>query len=153
MMNTSDREIVTTRLINAPRARVWKAFVVPQQVVQWWGPNGFSTTTESMDVKAGGIWKYMMHGPDGRDYPNKIIYDEVIEPEKLAYRHTDDGDNMDVSFYSTIIFAEQDGKTLVTMRAVFESAAELQRVEKEYGAIAGAQQTLGRLEAFVTMGS
>lgn len=150
-MDTSDREIVTTRLINAPRARVWKAFVDPQQVVQWWGPNGFTTTTESMDVKPGGIWKYMMHGPDGRDYPNKIIYDEVVEPEKLVYRHSDDGGNIDVSFHSTITFEEQDGKTLVTMRGVFESAAERERVDKEYGAVEGAKQTLGRLDVFVTI--
>lgn len=150
-MNTSDREIVTTRLIKAPRSRVWKAFVDPQQVAQWWGPNGFTTTNESMEVKPGGIWKYMMHGPDGRDYPNKIIYDEVIEPEKLVYRHSDDGDNMDVSFHSTITLEEHGDKTLVTMRAIFESAEERERVDKEYGAVEGAQQTLGRLEVFVTM--
>jgi len=152
-MPTSDREIVTTRLINAPRERVWKAFVDPQQVVQWWGPNGFTTTTESMEVKPGGIWKYMMHGPDGRDYPNKIIYDEVVELEKLVYRHSDDGDNGDVSFVSTITFEEQDGKTLITMRAVFVTAEERERVDKEYGATEGAKQTLGRLGAFVTMNS
>ena len=152
-MNQSNREIVTTRLINAPRERVWKAFVDPEQVVQWWGPNGFTTTTESMKVKAGGIWKYMMHGPDGRDYPNKIIYDEVVEPEKLVYHHSDDGANIDVSFVSTITFEEQDGKTLITMRAVFKTAEELERIDKEYGARVGAQQTLGRLAEFVTMQS
>lgn len=152
-MTQSNREIVTTRLINAPRERVWKAFVDPEQVVQWWGPNGFTTTTESMEVKAGGIWKYMMHGPDGRDYPNKIIYDEVVEPEKLVYRHSDDGGNIDVSFVSTITFEEQDDKTLITMKAVFQSAEELERIDSQYGARVGAQQTLGRLAEFVTMQS
>lgn len=149
-MNQSDREIVTTRLINAPRARVWEAFTDPDQLSQWWGPNGFTTTTESMEFKVGGVWKYMMHGPDGTDYPNKIIYDEIVVPEKLMYRHSDDGGNLDVSFVSTITFEEQDGKTLVTMRAVFVTAEERDRVGREYGAVEGAKQTLGRLDSFLT---
>ena len=83
----TDREIVIARLIDAPRTRVFDAWTDPQQVVQWWGPRGFTTTTHKMEVRPGGVWRFVMHGPDGRDYQNKIVFIEVLKPERLVYRH------------------------------------------------------------------
>ena len=85
--SSADREIVITRLIDAPPARVFDAWTDPRQVVQWWGPRGFTTTTSKMDVKPGGVWGFVMHGPDGHDYQNRITYLEVVKPERLVYKH------------------------------------------------------------------
>jgi uncharacterized protein YndB with AHSA1/START domain len=68
--STADREILITRTFDAPRELVWEAWTNPKHVTHWWGPNGFTTTIEKMDVRVGGVWKHVMHGPDGTDYPN-----------------------------------------------------------------------------------
>jgi uncharacterized protein YndB with AHSA1/START domain len=144
--SSADREIVITRLIDAPPVRVFDAWTDPEQVAQWWGPRGFTTTTHRMEVKPGGVWRFVMHGPDGRDYQNKITYLEVVKPERLVYRHGGDVDLEPVSFQTTVTFVPQGDKTLVTMRAVFPTAAERDRVAKEYGAVEGGKQTLARLD-------
>jgi uncharacterized protein YndB with AHSA1/START domain len=92
-----------------------------------------------------------MHGPDGRDYPNKIVFIEVIEPERLVYKHSGEDDTEDVNFLVTVTFEKQGNKTLLTMKSIFPSAAELERVVKEYGAKEGMTQTVGRLEEYVAL--
>lgn len=87
-----------------------------------------------------------MHGPDGVDYPNKIVFDEVVKPERLVYTHSGDEEDDPGKFQVTVTFAEQAGKTNLTMRALFVSATERDKVVKEYGAIEGGNQTLDRLE-------
>jgi uncharacterized protein YndB with AHSA1/START domain len=145
--STADREIVTTRVFDAPRELVFKAFTDPKHIVNWWGPKGFTNTTLEMDVRPGGVWRFTMHGPDGTDYPNKIAYLEVVRPERLVYDHDDDdGGN---GFHVTVTFEAQGGKTKLTMRALFATAAERAKVVEEYGAIEGANQTLDRLEAYL----
>lgn len=151
--NTSDREMVITRLIDAPRELVFKTFTDVEHVSKWWGPNGFTTTTYSMDVRPGGEWRYVMHGPDGRDYENRVFYLEITPPERLVYRHGGEEEvKGGVSFESTVTFVEQGGKTLVTLKGVFPTAAERNRVVEEYGAIEGGEQTLARLAQFVEQG-
>jgi uncharacterized protein YndB with AHSA1/START domain len=81
---TTDREIVTTRVFDAPREMVFDAWTDPKHIGQWWGPIGFTTTTHEMDVRPGGVWRFTMHGPDGRDYKNRIVYTEIVRPERLA---------------------------------------------------------------------
>ena len=78
--STADREIAATRIFDAPRELVWKAWTDPKHVAQWWGPNGFTNTIHEMNVSPGGVWRFMMHGPDGTDYPNRIVFIEVVEP-------------------------------------------------------------------------
>jgi uncharacterized protein YndB with AHSA1/START domain len=103
-----------------------------------------------MEVKPGGVWKFIMHGPDGRDYLNNIIFIEVLYPERLVYKHSGEEDTEDVKFQVTVTFEEQGGKTNLTMRSVFESAEVLDKVVKEYGAIEGGKQHLERLDKFVS---
>jgi len=143
--STADREIVITRVFDAPRELVWNAWTDPSRVSKWWGPNGFTTTTHAMDVKPGGVWRFVMHGPDGRDYPNRITFLEVARPERLVYKHAGEEDHEGVDFHVTVTFEDAGGKTRVTMRSVFPSAAERERVAKEYGAVEGGVQHLGRL--------
>ena len=146
---TVDREIVLSRLLDAPRELVFAAWTDPKQVVQWWGPRGFTTTSHEMSVKPGGVWRFVMHGPDGRDYKNKIIFTEVVKPERLVYRHAGEDEHEDVRFHVTVTFQAQGRKTLLTMRSLFTTAQERDEVVTKYGAIEGGKQTLERLAAHV----
>ena len=76
--NLADREIVITRVFDAPREMAWDAWTDPKQVVRWWGPRGFTTTIHEMDVRPGGVWRQTMHGPDGTDYPGQMVFVEVV---------------------------------------------------------------------------
>jgi uncharacterized protein YndB with AHSA1/START domain len=141
-----DREIAATRVLDAPRALVWEAWTEPEHIAKWWGPNGFSTTTHSMDLRPGGVWRYVMHGPDGRDYKNRVTYLEVVKPERLVYKLGSDDDAEPVNHHVTVTFREQGGGTRVDMRMVFDSAAVRSHVIETYGAFEGLKQHLGRLE-------
>jgi uncharacterized protein YndB with AHSA1/START domain len=142
---TSDREIVITRVLDAPRELVFKAWTDPDHVAQWWGPNGFTNTIHEMDVRPGGVWRFIMHGPNGVDYPNKIVFIEIVSPERLVYNHGGDDGGEAGHFQVTVTFAEQGPRTELTMRALFKSAEERDKVVKEHGAIEGGNQTLVRL--------
>jgi uncharacterized protein YndB with AHSA1/START domain len=145
------KELIISRLLNAPAALVWEAWTRREHVINWWGPVGFTTTSGEMNVSPGAIWYFVMHGPDGTDYPNKIIFLEVMPPEKLVYKHSGDGDTAAVNFHVIITFENMGHQTLLTMRSVFESAAELERLNKEYGAIEGGKQHIGRLEEYLVI--
>jgi uncharacterized protein YndB with AHSA1/START domain len=148
-VNASDREIVTKRTFDAPRELVFKMWTDPQHVGRWWGPNGFTTTTLEIDVRPGGAWRFIMHGPDGIDYPNRIAYEEIVEPERLVYTHGDDSEGKGGEFHTTVTFEDRDGKTVLTMRALFATAAQRDTVVEEFGAIEGAMQTLNRLAEYL----
>ncbi len=78
--DTAEREIVATRVFDAPRALAFKAWTEPTHLARWWGPNGFTITTYEMDFRVGGAWRFVMHGPDGRDYQNENVYVEIVSP-------------------------------------------------------------------------
>ena len=146
----NERELVFNRLLNAPRELVFKEWTDPEHEVKWWGPTGFTTTNHVMDVNDNGIWRFTMHGPDGVDYKNKIVFLEVKAPERLVYKHSDDDEDTEpIHFHVTITFDAQGNKTNLTMRMVFESKEELERVAREFGAIEGAHQHIARLEDYV----
>jgi len=140
--------IVITRTVDAPRALVWTAWTDPRHIAQWWGPNGFRTTIQAMEVKPGGIWRFIMHGPDGTDYPNKIVYREVKKPERLVYDHSGaEGSEMHI-FQATVTFAERNGTTEITMASTFPSVAARDG-ELKFGAVEGGRQTLDRLADYL----
>jgi uncharacterized protein YndB with AHSA1/START domain len=143
------RAIVATRVLDAPRALVWQAWSDPKHLAQWWGPNGFTTTTSAFDMRPGGVWRFVMHGPDGRDYENRITFDEIVKPERIRYHHGG-GDVEPVQFRTTVTFEDLGGnRTRLTLHAVFPSAAERERVIRDYGADKGAAETLARLAGYV----
>lgn len=132
---SSSNEIRLTRVYDAPVRAVWDAWTIPEQVEKWWGPRGFTLTTHSKDLRAGGHWRYTMHGPDGVDYPNVATYHLVEVHKKLVYDHgaTDDRPAL---FHVTATFTEANGKT--TMELIFtlpspEAAAEIARHIKQAG--------------------
>lgn len=142
----SDREIVIAREYDAPRDLVWRAWTDTEHVGQWWGPEGFTTTTRSRELKPGGEWRYVMHGPDGRDYENIVTYLDVVPGERLTYKHGGAGDTGDVNFQSTVTFEDLGSdRTRVTMRSLFPSQNARDYVIREYNAVEGGKQTLGRL--------
>ena len=108
---TSSNEIRLTRVYEAPVSAVWDAWTDPEQVGQWWGPRGFTLTTHSKDLRAGGHWRYTMHGPDGTDYPNTTKYLEVVENSKLVYDHGAN-ESQPALFRVTVIFTEQNASDL-----------------------------------------
>jgi uncharacterized protein YndB with AHSA1/START domain len=149
---SADREIVTTRILEAPRELVWKVWTDPQHILQWWGPTGFTTTTAAMEVRPGGQWRFTMHGPDGRDYENLITYLEVSAPSRLVYKHGGERDLEPVNFQTTVTFEALPGepnRTRLTMRAVFPSAKAREFVIREYNAAEGGKQTIARLAGHV----
>jgi len=148
--NTADREIVAVRIFDAPRDLVWRAWTDPQQIVQWWGPNGFTTTTYAMEVKPGGVWRFVMLGPDGVDYQNKVTFMEVVPPERLVFKHGGGEDVELVNHETTVTFETQGDKTKLTMRMLFASAEARRFTVEKYGAVEGLNQTLGRLGEYVT---
>ena len=144
LAGTADREIVATRVVDAPREHVFEMFTDRQHVARWWGPKGFTSTIDEMDVRPGGVWRFVMHGPDGIDYKNKIVYDEIARPERLVYTHTGGA-----QFQATATFTSYGEKTVLAMRMLFGSSRERDRVVKKFGAIEGLSQTLDRLEVYV----
>jgi uncharacterized protein YndB with AHSA1/START domain len=151
--DTTNREIVTTRLFDVPRELVFKAWSSAQALDAWFGPEGFRNETLEMDFRAGGKWRFIMHGPDGTDYPNRMDFIEIVAPEHIAYIHSDDDDNPSTRFQGLVTFVENGGKTELTLRAILETAEERERVVAEHGAIEGAQQTLARLAAYLESAS
>jgi len=144
------RSIIGIRVFDAPRDLVFSAFTDPKHLAYWWGPNGFRTTTIAFDFRPGGIWRFVMHGPDGRDYQNRVTYDEIVPPQRLVYRH-DGGDDVEpVQFTQTLTFEDiGKGKTRLTWHGRFPSAEERARVIKEYGADKGLVQTMARLADYL----
>lgn len=142
-----ERELVQVREYEAPRERVWAAVTEPAELAKWWGPSGFTLTTIEHDLRPGGAWQYVMHGPDGASYPNKSIYTEVKKPERLAWKQAGGKeDGKGVHFVATLTLVERDGKTLLTLRQRFESPDDRAFVVTTHKAIEGGVQTFTRLQ-------
>ncbi|HEX3552719.1 MAG TPA: SRPBCC family protein [Thermoanaerobaculia bacterium] len=122
--STADREFVHSRLIDAPRERVFKAFADPAHLARWWGPNGFTSTFEVFEFRPGGRWRFVMHGPDGKDYPNESVFIEIVAPDRVFFEHISEGHH----FFMTITFTAQGNQTLVGWRQVFDTAAHRARI-------------------------
>lgn len=149
--DTADREMVLERVFDAPRELVFDAWTDARHVAHWWGPRGFTTTTREMDVRPGGRWRFIMHGPDGTEYDNVIVYAEVVRPERLVYDHGDADGEKEVApaFRVTARFDEHERGTRLTFRLLFPTA-EARRATVDYGAVEGGNQTMDRLGEYVS---
>ena len=142
----ADREIVITRVFDAPREMVWDAWTDPRQVVKWWGPQGFTLTIHEMDVRPGGVWNSIMRGPDGTEYLNHCVFLEVVKPERIVYQLTGGRkEARDVQMEVSWIFEAQAGKTGLTLRMLFPSAEARDRLAAAYQVVEGGNETLDRL--------
>jgi uncharacterized protein YndB with AHSA1/START domain len=113
----AEREITITRVFDAPRALVFKAWTDPKHVAQWWGPQCFTNPVCEMDARPGGALRIVMRAPDGGEYPMKGVFREVIAPERLVFTNTavDNDGNHIIEGLTTVTFADEGGKTKLTL--------------------------------------
>lgn len=137
-------ELITSRLIPLSRERVFAALSDVEQLVHWWGPDGFTSTSKAFDFRPGGSWTMVMHGPDGTDYPNVYRFLAIEPPARAVVEHPDPAHRFEL----TITFDEAPGGTLVTWRQRFDSAEHFEQI-KDMVAAAN-PQLLARLEAVAT---
>lgn len=143
---TADREIVVTRLIDAPRELVFAAFTEPEHMQQWWVPRG--TSTHEIEVTPGGVWRYSQPGGGGSQNGFKIRFVELDRPARLVYDFGVDGQNGPDPVRTTVTFEDQNGQTQVTLQLRFATAAERRQAVK-YGGIVGAMQALENLAEYL----
>jgi uncharacterized protein YndB with AHSA1/START domain len=142
--NIANRELLHTYLIDAPVETVWAAWTKPEQIVIWWGPNGFTNTIHQMDVQPEGEWKFNMHGPDGTDYRNESVFKEVIPQKRLVFEHI-----TGPHFFATIEFELLGNQTFISWRMLFDSEEQFTKVIKVFKADEAQIQNIERLKAFL----
>ncbi|BCD89505.1 activator of HSP90 ATPase [Pseudomonas solani] len=120
---TAHRECATSRLIDAPPARVFRAIASPEHLARWWGPNGFSSTFELFEFRPDGHWRFTLHGPDGTDYPNHNLFREIT-PGRVLIEHFSD----DHHFFLTITLTLEGTGTRVGWQQVFDSAEHREQI-------------------------
>ena len=141
------QEIVITRIFDAPREKVFKASMDPKLIPQWWGPKRFTTKVDKMDVRPGGVWRFVHRDAEGNEYAFHGVYHEIVPNERVVDTFEFEGMPGHVSL-ETMTLEEQDGRTLLTTRSVFQS------VEDRDGMVGsdmeeGVAETMDRLAALV----
>jgi uncharacterized protein YndB with AHSA1/START domain len=124
-----DREILITRVFDAPRELVFAAWTDPERVVRWWGPKGYSSFACKIDLRIGGGFSLKMRGPDGAVYPCTGVFREVVRPERIVYTGPSEknhpcGAGLPPNAIVTVTFAEYDGKTTLSIHTRLESASD-----------------------------
>jgi uncharacterized protein YndB with AHSA1/START domain len=148
LAGVAERTMVLQRVIQAPRSVVWGAWMNPETLPLWWGPDGFSCRTKRIDLRAGGEWVFDMIAPDGTVFPNHHLYLEARPEQRIAYSLLW-GENGPKHADAWVSFEDQDGATRVTLGMVLSTAEDF-RQAMDMGAVELGHQTLGKLERFVT---
>lgn len=150
----TDRELVLTRVFDAPRELVFQAWTDPERLAGWWAPAGFTTPFCTVDLRVGGRFHYCMRSPDGQEYWGVGIYREIVPPERIVYidsfsdaegnpvppSHYGMSDNHPAEALVTVTFEEHEGGTRLVVRHALPASAP----ERE-GALQGWGQMLDRL--------
>ncbi|MGY8666302.1 SRPBCC family protein [Bradyrhizobium sp. UFLA05-109] len=144
-----DREIVLSRVIDAPRELVFEAWSDPKHLPQWFGPAGFRIESKEIDVRVGGVWRFDMIGPDGMVYPNRMRFLRIDKPRLIELNHGVDKDEDSGMFRMTVTFDAHGDKTVLTLRQLHPTAAQRETVIG-FGAVELGYQTLDKLAAHVT---
>jgi uncharacterized protein YndB with AHSA1/START domain len=147
---SADQPTITMeREFAAPPQAVFAAYRDPDALKEWYGPDGFSITVIAMDFRVGGLFRFTMHGPDGTDYPNRIMYRDIVPGARIAYLHDSGIDNDPRGFEVLVTFAAAgEGRTLLTMRSTFPSV-EARNAVMMFGAVELGMQTVEKLAAYV----
>jgi uncharacterized protein YndB with AHSA1/START domain len=141
--------ITTEREFAAPPDLLFRAFTNPDAFKSWFGPNGFTVTPIAMDFRVGGQFRFMLHAPNGTDYPNRMVYREIVPSQRLAYRHSSDIDNDPKGFDVIITFKDLgSGRTYLTQHTTFPSI-EARNAVLKFGAVELGKQTMEKLAAYV----
>jgi uncharacterized protein YndB with AHSA1/START domain len=148
MTSTLDpsRILEVERLVAAPIDLVFEMFADARHLDAWWGPDGFQNETHEIEFSVGGFWRYTMHGPDGKDWPNWIRYQDIAPPTRIAYEHG--GEMGEPAHFDGIITLRDEGEqTRVILTLVFPTQ-EARDATFKFGAVEGGKQTLARLAAY-----
>lgn len=143
----TDREIVMTRVFDAPRELVFKAHVDPEAIPRWWGPRRYTTTVDKMDLRPGGVWRFVQHDQEGNEFAFNGVYREIMPPERLVLTFEFEGMPGHVAV-NTAIFEDLDGKTKLTTTQRFENAADRDGMIQS-GMESGAIETWDRLTEYL----
>lgn len=123
-ISTQERELVITRVIDAPRGLVFKTWTQPEHIARWWGPRGFTTIHCEMDVRVGGAYRFGMRSPQGTEHWKRGVYREIVEPDRIVFTfawENADG-TLGHELLTTVTFDEQGAWTRLTLRqAPFET--------------------------------
>lgn len=141
--NIEKREMRINALCNAPIDLIWKVWTMPKYIVNWWGPDGFTSTTQKMDFWTGGEWKLTLHGPDGTNFPNRSVYQEVIPFNKIVFEH------FNPHFITTVLFEDQGEKTRIDWKMLFDTAEMRETIVKVHKADEGQRQNIERLNKYL----
>lgn len=143
---SDDRELLITRIFDAPRHLVFKAWTEPEHMMRWWGPNGFTLPVCEMDVRPGGALRLRMRSPEGRDYWVQGVYREIVEPERIVFTagSMDEQGKPGPETVIIVTFAESEGKTMLTVHQTFEAVTTQTR-----GAHQGWSESLDRLAEYL----
>ena len=145
----SGREVVFSRLIAAPVALVWEIWSSVRHLHEWFGPTGFTTTTQEFAFVPGGVWRFTMHGPDGTDYPNRIVF-RTIEPKtRIVYENRWDLPDAPLDFTVVVTFAAEGDGTRLILHMTFANDAAMQTAVERYGVLSGGVETFERIAEYV----
>jgi uncharacterized protein YndB with AHSA1/START domain len=145
----SDREVIFARLLDAPQELVWRAWTDPEHVHQWVGPAGFTITTHEFEFVPGGVWRFIMHGPDGTDYPNRIVFREIVPPTRLVYENSWDLPGAPLDFSVVCTFVADANRTNLSIHMTFRDAEAFKTAVERYGVLHGGTQTLDRIAQYL----
>jgi uncharacterized protein YndB with AHSA1/START domain len=140
----SDRELVSRRVLDAPRALVFKAYTDPALIPQWWGPRKYTTVVDKMDLRPGGVWRYVQRDAEGNEFAFNGVYREVVPPERLVSTFEFEGVPGHI-VVDTLTLEERDGKTILTAHSRFENAEDLKGMV-DSGMESGWNESLERLQ-------
>ncbi len=151
MSDDAGREIAVSRVLDAPPERVWAAMTQPASLSHWWGPRGCTATVQTMDLRPGGEWNYVMNVYGLTSFQNRSVFTEVVEPERLVYTNGSGKDGWTASDFESALLLEPvgDGQTSVTFRLVFATAFFRDQFARKYRAVDGGKQTLDRLAGYL----
>lgn len=131
------------RLLPAPIEIVWEVWTKPADIANWWGPNGFTTVIRKMEVVEGGEWLLNMKGPDGKNYPNKSVFLEIVPFRKIVFRH------FNPNYISTIVLEPKEKQTIMEWTMIFETDQLFETVVKVFKADEGFRQNGEKLENYL----
>lgn len=143
IVDAQNKTIVSTRVIDAPPPLVFRAFSDPENLKHWWGPAGFTNTISHFEFAPGGEWKFVLHGPDGKDYPNTCEFVEIVQNKKVIFIH-----HLPVHVFTmTLGFEPVGNKTRFSFTMVFAAQGEVEKIQQYV--VPANEQNFDRLEAFI----
>ena len=143
MEQTGNKELRMSRTFNAPIQLIWKAWTDPAHIIKWWGPDGFTTTIHIMDLSEGGEWKLTLHGPDGKNYPNRSIFRKIVLHKEIVLEH------YNPHFMTTVLFESTGEHTYLDWKLEFDTPEMRETIVRVHKADEGHKQNFERLQLYL----